>query len=34
MINEALMFPSYTGPHRFLAADDVAGIQALYGVIT
>jgi hypothetical protein len=33
-INEALMFPSYTGPHRFLAADDVAGIQTLYGALT
>ncbi len=28
----ALMFPHYNGPQRFLAADDVAGIQAIYGV--
>lgn len=28
---EALMFASYSGPHRFLGEDDVAGIQALYG---
>lgn len=27
----ALMFPSFTGPQRFLAADDVTGIRALYG---
>jgi hypothetical protein len=27
----ALMFPTYTGPHRFLSADDVAGIRAIYG---
>ena len=25
------MFPSYAGPHRFLAADDSAGIQSIYG---
>jgi hypothetical protein len=29
---EALMFPSYSGPHRFLSDDDVAGVQSLYGV--
>jgi hypothetical protein len=27
----ALMFPSYRGPHRFLGADDIAGVQSLYG---
>jgi len=27
----ALMFPSYSGPHRFLDQDDIAGCQALYG---
>jgi hypothetical protein len=27
----AIMEPFYGGPHRFLAADDVAGIQSLYG---
>lgn len=32
-INEALMFPSYNGPHRFLAPDDIAGIQTLYGAV-
>ena len=30
-IQGALMFPTYAGSHRFLAADDVAGIQAIYG---
>lgn len=30
-IAEALMFPSYSGPHRFLAQDDVNGIQSIYG---
>lgn len=29
---DALMFPSYDGPRRFLGDDDVAGIQELYGV--
>jgi hypothetical protein len=29
---DALMFPSYSGPHRFLAEDDIAGVQSLYGV--
>ena len=29
-VTDALMFPTYTGPHRRLAADDVAGIQSLY----
>ncbi len=28
----ALMFPSYRGPHRFLSEDDIAGVQSLYGV--
>lgn len=28
----ALMYPAYTGPHRFLGADDVAGAQSLYGL--
>ncbi len=28
----ALMFPSYGGPHRFLGDDDIAGVQAIYGV--
>ena len=27
----ALMYPSYSGPHRFLSADDIAGVQSLYG---
>jgi hypothetical protein len=27
----ALMFPSYFGPRRFLGSDDIAGIQSLYG---
>lgn len=27
----SLMFGSYTGPHRFLAAEDISRIQALYG---
>jgi hypothetical protein len=29
---DALMYPSYTGPHRFLGEDDIAGAQALYGL--
>jgi hypothetical protein len=29
---DALMFASYSGPHRFLGEDDVAGVQAIYGV--
>ena len=28
----ALMFASYSGPRRFLGADDIAGVQSLYGV--
>jgi len=30
--SNALMFPRYNGPHRFLDADDIAGAQSLYGV--
>jgi hypothetical protein len=29
---DSLMFPSYSGPHRFLAEDDIAGVQSLYGL--
>src|SRR5688572_28163161 len=29
---DALMFASYSGPHRFLSDDDIAGVQSLYGV--
>ena len=29
---KSLMYPSYSGPHRFLGADDIAGIQSLYGL--
>jgi hypothetical protein len=29
---DALMFPSYGGPRRFLGDDDIAGVQSLYGV--
>ena len=28
----ALMYASYGGPHRSLSEDDIAGVQALYGV--
>jgi hypothetical protein len=28
----ALMYPSYGGPYRTLGEDDIAGIQAIYGV--
>ncbi|RPJ24522.1 MAG: hypothetical protein EHM33_17545, partial [Chloroflexi bacterium] len=28
----ALMFASYSGPHRSLSDDDIAGIQAIYGM--
>jgi matrixin/thrombospondin type 3 repeat protein len=27
----ALMYPSYSGPHRFLDQDDIAGVQSIYG---
>jgi hypothetical protein len=30
-VNNALMYPYYSGPHRYLHSDDVSGIQALYG---
>lgn len=30
-VNSALMAPFYGGPHRFLDADDIAGITSLYG---
>ena len=33
-VNGALMYPYYSGPHRYLHSDDVAGIQALYGTGT
>ncbi|HEY3473364.1 MAG TPA: matrixin family metalloprotease, partial [Anaerolineales bacterium] len=29
---DALMYPSYAGPRRFLDQDDIAGVQSLYGV--
>jgi hypothetical protein len=29
---DALMYPSYSGPHRALGQDDIAGIQSIYGV--
>lgn len=29
---DALMYPSYSGPYRTLAQDDIAGIQVVYGV--
>lgn len=31
-VNGALMYPYYGGAHRFLHADDIAGIQSIYGV--
>jgi len=30
-VGGALMFPTYSGAHRFLAADDVDGIRSIYG---
>ena len=32
-VSGALMYPYYGGPHRYLAQDDIDGIQALYGVL-
>jgi len=29
---DSIMYPSYSGPHRFLGQDDVAGVQSLYGM--
>lgn len=28
----ALMYAAYSGPHRSLSADDIAGVQAIYGM--
>ena len=33
-VSGALMNPFYTGSHRFLGVDDIAGIQSIYGVDT
>ncbi len=30
-VSNSLMYPYYSGPHRYLHSDDTAGIQALYG---
>jgi hypothetical protein len=30
----ALMYPSYSGPHRFLDEDDIQGVQAIYGAVS
>ena len=30
-VNQALMYPYYGGPHRYLHQDDIDGIQAIYG---
>lgn len=30
-VTGALMFPTYSGPHRFLAQDDIDGIRSIYG---
>ncbi|MBL8061371.1 MAG: matrixin family metalloprotease [Anaerolineales bacterium] len=30
----ALMYPSYSEPHRFLGTDDIAGVQSLYGLVS
>ena len=30
-VNGAMMFPSYTGPRRFLHSDDISGIRNIYG---
>jgi len=29
---DALMYPSYSAPHRSLGRDDIAGVQSLYGL--
>ena len=29
---DALMYAAYSGPHRFLSEDDIAGAQSLYGL--
>lgn len=29
--SNALMFAAYSGPHRFLTEDDIAGVQSIYG---
>jgi hypothetical protein len=29
--SNALMYPSYSGPHRSLDQDDIAGVQSIYG---
>lgn len=31
-VSDALMYPYYGGPHRYLHQDDNDGIQAIYGV--
>ncbi len=30
-VGDALMYPYYGGPHRFLRQDDIDGIQSIYG---
>ena len=30
-VNGSMMFPSYTGPRRYLHSDDIAGIRSIYG---
>lgn len=30
-VGGSLMFPTYSGPHRFLSQDDLDGIRAIYG---
>ena len=32
-VSGALMYPYYGGPHRFLAQDDIDGIQSIYGAL-
>lgn len=31
-VSGSLMLPNYTGSHRFLGSDDIAGIRSLYGL--